>query len=254
MAIDLLSKSPLVITIDEDEAANLETIDAGAAYTEYLHRQAGNFAEAPLGNFVDIISMSINSRLKRYSGQDFEYVDLREIDDISGHILTFRNLKGSEIGSTKHRFQKWDILFAKIMPSLANKKVALVTQDIANAVASTEFIVLRRKPDALINLYYLFRALRADYFTQQAAANVTGATGRQRINPTRLLELRIVYAPLELQEQIGKAVEQEFALRTLAVEEAKRADDEAKLILGPTTLRSAKLASAAATRTNRYRK
>src|SRR5205814_3148966 len=104
----------------------------------------------------------------------------------------FRQLKGSRIGSNKHRFRKFDILFAKIMPSLANKKIALVTQDVTNAVASTEFIVLRKKPAADINLYYLFRALRSDYFTRQAEANVTGATGRQRITPIRLLELKII--------------------------------------------------------------
>lgn len=252
MTINILSTTPLVLTIDELEAAAIETIDAGAAYTELLHRQVGEFGERPLGEFVDVISTSINPHSTKHSDQTFEYADLREIDDIYGQILKFRILKGAEIGSTKHRFQKWDILFAKIMPSLANKKISLVTQDVRNAIASTEFIVLRRKPGIEMNLFYLFRALRADKFTRQAVANVTGATGRQRINPNRLLELCIVVPPHELQEQIGRAVEQEFTLRTLAAEQAKRADDEATPILGPSTLRIARAASrAAARRSNR---
>lgn len=251
MTIEVLSNTPLVVVIDESEAELLETIDAGAAYTEYLHKQSGAFEEKPLGSFIDIISLNVNPRAKKYSEQTFEYVDLREVDDIYGQVLKFRVLKGSEIGSTKHRFQKWDILFAKIMPSLANKKIALITQDVTNAISSTEFIVLRRKPNVDINLFFLFRALRSDQFTRQAQANVTGATGRQRISPRRLLELRILVPPLELQEQIGRAVEQEFTLRTLAVEQAKRADDEASLALGPTTLRIAKSASTATIRQSR---
>lgn len=248
MTIDILGTSPLILTIDESQAATIETIDAGAAYTEYLHRQVGAFREEPLGEFVEVISSSINPRSKRYSDQAFEYVDLREVDDIFGQILKFRTLKGREIGSSKHRFQKWDILYAKIMPSLANKKLALVTQDVTNGIASTEFIVLRRKRGVEINLFYLFRALRSDHFTRQAVANVTGATGRQRISPRRLLDLRILVPPPELKERIGRAVEQEFTLRTLAVEQAKRADDEAALILGPCTLRISKAASRAAAR------
>jgi len=248
MTIDILTTIPLVVVLDESDAASIETIDAGAAYTEYLHKQVGAFVEKPLSEFVEVVSISINPASTKYSDQTFEYVDLREVDDIYGQILKFRILKGIEIGSNKHRFQKWDILFAKIMPSLANKKICLVTQDVTNAIASTEFIVLRRKPSSNINLFYLFRALRSDHFTRQAVANVTGATGRQRVRPVRLLDLRILVPPQELQEQIGTAVEQEFTLRTLAAEQARRVDDEATRIIGPTTLRIARAASSAAAR------
>jgi type I restriction enzyme S subunit len=134
------------------------------------------------------------------------------------------------------------------MPSLANKKVALVAQDVTNAVASTEFLVLRKKPNADINLYYLFRALRSDHFTRQAVANVTGDTGRQRITPAKLLDFKIIVPPKELQDKIGIEVEKEFTLRTLACEQAKLVEDEAAAILGRSTLRTEKLASNATKR------
>jgi len=238
MTIELIKPDPLILTITEESARSIDTVDAGAAYTQYLHEQIGEFEQQPLGNFVDVVSRSVNPRSSRYAGQIFEYIDLREVDDIYGYILTLKLNQGNEIGSTKHRFQKNDILFAKIMPSLANKKIALVTQDVTNAVASTEFIVLRKKSQAEINLYYLFRALRSDHFTRQATANVTGATGRQRISPSRLLELQIIIPPEEIQTQIGDAVEQEFTLRTLAAEQSKKADDLAQLVLGNLTLRT----------------
>ena len=238
MTIELIQTNPLVMTITEESASRIDTVDAGAAYTEYLHEQIGDFEQQPLGNFVDVVSKNVNPRSSRYAGQTFEYIDLREVDDIHGYILTFKINSGSDIGSTKHQFQKNDILFAKIMPSLANKKIALVTQDVTNAIASTEFIVLRKKPQADINLYYLFQVLRSDHFTRQAVANVTGATGRQRISPSRLIELQIIVPPEEIQTQIGDAVEQEFTLRTLAAEQSKKADDLAQLVLGSLTLRT----------------
>lgn len=238
MSIELIKTDPLILIITEQEAKNIDTVDAGAAYTQYLHEQTGDFEQQPLGYFVEVVSKSVNPQTNRYTEQTFEYIDLREVDDIYGHILTFRSSKGRDIRSTKHRFQKYDILFAKIMPSLANKKIALVTQDVTNAVASTEFIVLRKKPEAEINLYYLFRALRSDHFTRQATANVTGATGRQRISPSKLLELKIIVPPEELQNKIGDAVEQEFTQRTLAAEQSKKADDLAQLVLGSLTLRT----------------
>ncbi|MBG1263594.1 restriction endonuclease subunit S [Nostoc commune] len=238
MSIELIKTEPLILTITEEAANDIDTVDAGAVYTQYLHDQIGEFQQYPLGNFVEIVSKSVKTQSNRYIEQTFEYIDLREVDDIYGHILTFRASQGRDIRSTKHRFQKHDILFAKIMPSLANKKIALVTQDLTNAVASTEFIVLRKKLQAEINLYYLFRALRSDHFTRQATANVTGATGRQRISPSKLLELKIIVPPEELQNTIGDAVEQEFTLRTLATEQSKKADDLAHLVLGSLTLRT----------------
>ncbi len=148
-------------------------------------------------------------------------------------------------GSAKRRFRQGDILLARIMPSLANKKMALVTQDVARAVASTEFYVLRARPDSRLNWYYLFKALRSDDFTRQAVAGVTGATGRQRLSSERLRTLQIPVAPAELQARIGQAVEAECAQWALAEEYARRAEDEATPVLGATTVRTAGPASQA---------
>jgi type I restriction enzyme S subunit len=243
MSIALRSAEPLVLLVDEETAAGIDNIDAGTAYTAYLHDQVGTFGEEPLGEHFEIVSETIAPRGRRYADQTFQYADLREVDDVFGQVLSLRELQGSEIGSPKKRFRRGDILFARIMPSLANKKVALVTQDVANAVASTEFIVLRRRPSSTANLYYLFRALRSDHFTRQAEANVTGATGRQRIAPETLRDLKLIVPPAPLQEQVGDAVEEEFRLRALAVAEAQRADDQARPVLGPTTLRTQRVST-----------
>lgn len=243
MTIKLVRESPLILVVGKEHFSQLSVLDAGAAYTEYLHQQQGEFPRVPLGTIVDLVPGSVDPRREPYASQIFEYVDLREVDEVFGDILALRVVEGREIGSNKHRFRMGDILFAKIMPSLANKKVALVTQDISNGLCSSEFVILRPKPNAEINPYFLFAALRSDDFTRQAEANVTGATGRQRISPTRLLELLIPLPPSELQNLIGDAVEREFRLRTLAKEQAREAAETAEPILGPTTKRTGRPAS-----------
>ena len=150
MKIQVLSTTPLILVITDKEAKALETIDAGAAYTAFLHSQVGKFKQEPLRQYVDLISTTINPGSQRHRDQAFDYVDLREVDEIFGQILLSRRVSGATIGSSKHRFRRGDILFAKIMPSLENKKVAFVFQDISNGVASTEFLVLRPKGNAEI--------------------------------------------------------------------------------------------------------
>lgn len=251
MKIRVPSVKPLVVIIPEKQAKGLETIDAGAAYTAFLHSEVGKFKQEPLGKYVDLISSSINPGGAHYRDQIFDYVDLREVDEIFGQILLTRRVQGASIGSSKHRFRRGDILFAKIMPSLENKKVAYVVHDVSNGVASTEFLILRPKVDEDINPFYLFRALRSDHFTQQAIANVTGATGRQRISPNKLLSLKIIVPPSEVQEQIGSVVEREFRLRSLAAEETARANDISFQTLGPTTIRTAQSKKRRSTRNSR---
>jgi type I restriction enzyme S subunit len=245
MSLALKSVDPLVLVVDEGIASNIENFDAGTAYTAYLHEQVGDFDERPLGEYVEAISETVNPRAAGNSDRQFNYADLREIDEIYGQVLTFRHLPGKEIGSAKKRFRKGDILFARIMPSLANKKVALITDEVSEGLASTEFLVLRPKDDCSIDSHFLFRAIRADGFTRQAVANVTGATGRQRISVDRLLELRIVVPPEDLRQQIAKSVEEEFRLRSLANEESKRADELAVSVIGPTSPRTLRVSQRA---------
>lgn len=239
MTIELIDRFPLSLVVRGEDTTNLDGLDAGTAFTAFLHRQSGQFPNVRLGNYVDVVRTTVNPSSRRHAQTQFEYIDLREVDDIFGQVLDVRRLRGREIGSTKVRFRKNDLLFAKIMPSLENKKVAFVNIDVQNAVCSTEFIVLRRRDDVEVSMHYIFRAIRADAFTQQAIANVTGATGRQRISPQTLLDLKIPIPPTELQRSIGLAVEKEFDLRALAYATCAEADEISQAVLGDTTRRVA---------------
>ena len=115
--ISVINTNPLIVRITENEAVSLDGIDAGVAYTKFLHSRIGRFEEEPLGTFVDIVSSGVNPRSVKHADVMFEYVDLREVDDLTGQVMMFRKQPGRRIGSNKHRFQKWDFLFAKIQPS-----------------------------------------------------------------------------------------------------------------------------------------
>jgi hypothetical protein len=238
MTIEVVKERPLIVTASDEDLEDVDNVDAGTAFTLFLHSKTGEFPRERLGEHMEVISSTMNPRAERARRDLFEYVDLREVDDLFGQVLDFKRSRGSEIGSTKHRFQRNDILFAKIMPSLENKKVALVTQEVTNGVASTEFIVLRRRQSSPLDVYFLFRSVRSDFFTQQAVANTTGATGRQRLAPTRLLELVISVPPAEVRAPISAAVKEEFQLRALAFEQSKAATEVAAGIIGPTTLKT----------------
>jgi type I restriction enzyme S subunit len=66
MSISIISSNPLALVVPESDALHLETLDAGAAYTAYLHSQSGKFEERPLGEYADTISETISPNGNKY--------------------------------------------------------------------------------------------------------------------------------------------------------------------------------------------
>lgn len=230
--IELLAKSPLCLTV----SINSTLLDAGLAYAEERRANSGDRSK-PLAELVDIVSNTVNPHGKAHKSTLFQYIDLAEVNEVLGAIMSYRELSGQMIGSSKVRFQKEHILFAKIRPSIDNKKVAFVYQELENAVASTEFIVLSAKEG--INPYYLYAAIRSDEFTQSVIGECGGDTGRQRIKPGQLLRIGIPWPDKDVRDTIAARVEEFFkalskteALRQQAVEVAFEA-------LGTTSMRTA---------------
>ena len=89
----------------------------------------------------------------------------------------------SRAGNSGSRFKNGDTLFARITPCLENGKTAFVQflpTDDDVACGSTEFIVLRSKTLCPEFVYLLARS--AD-FRSNAIKSMTGASGRQRVQP-----------------------------------------------------------------------
>ena len=146
-------------------------------------------------------AVQINPRVQLDSGQNYPYVDMAAVNVHSKFVYTSveREFKGS--GS---RFRDGDILMARITPCLENGKVALyrTSQQTPLAHGSTEFIVIRGRPDITDNdfAYYL---TQWDLIREYAISQMIGTSGRQRVPIESLSHLAIPLPPLSEQRAIA---------------------------------------------------
>ncbi len=127
-----------------------------------------------------------------------------------------RPLSTVKMGYTS--FQDGDVLLAKITPCMENGKGWLAT-GLVNGIGfgSTEFHVLRAKPDA--DAEYLFQWTKFKVLRQKAANAMTGSAGQQRVPADFLRRFPITEHSPDEQEMIGlvlatvdRAIEQTEAL------------------------------------------
>jgi type I restriction enzyme S subunit len=113
-------------------------------------------------------------------------------------------IKGAEIGSSKVRVQKGDVLLCKINPRI--NRVWSVTQYTEfEQIASTEWIVIRND-NVFTN--YLVWCLKSQPFRNLMTTNVTGIGGSlTRVQPKQVYEYKIPLPPLKTQKQIAKTLD-----------------------------------------------
>ena len=97
------------------------------------------------------------------------------IDDEVDFVLPYRMLSGGV------RFQAGDTVIARIEPCLQNGK-KFYCKDIVEGFGSTEFIVFRPKNGAVDNVF-LYYYMQLHNVRERMIQSMTGATGRQRVNP-----------------------------------------------------------------------
>ncbi|MDO4837034.1 MAG: restriction endonuclease subunit S [Clostridia bacterium] len=105
-------------------------------------------------------------------------------------------------------FAEDDVLFAKITPCMENGKGA-VAKGLYNGIGfgSTEFHVLR-PIEGKTNPYWIYALTTFPQFRIDAASNMTGSAGQQRVPASFLENYRISVPPLELQHQFASFVTQ----------------------------------------------
>ena len=118
------------------------------------------------------------------------------------------------------RFTNGDTLVARITPSLENGKTAFVDflQDGQVGWGSTEYIVLRPKPPLPEEFAYCLA--RSETFRDFAIQNMTGTSGRQRVQVDSLLHFRLPRVPAAVAEVFGSMVKPLFARSSAAVRES----------------------------------
>lgn len=103
------------------------------------------------------------------------------------------------------RFQNNDTLLARITPCLENGKTAyvdLLSTDNAIAWGSTEFIVLRARPNISDDLFVYYLARDPD-FRNYAIQRMEGTSGRQRVPTISVEQYKFLLPPLPEQRAIA---------------------------------------------------
>ncbi|KKU91371.1 MAG: hypothetical protein UY21_C0010G0026 [Microgenomates group bacterium GW2011_GWA1_48_10] len=147
----------------------------------------------------------INPSRKRQKVDDAQkvpYVGLPETDDKRVRTVLHRPFR--EVGG-RNIIKKGDILFARIEPSIFNKKYIYVDDlDGAEyAYTSTEFYIVEAK-DA-VNPIYLFSVLFSDGVYNQIIGKTTGSTGRRRLDKSAFENILIPLPPRDTQDKIAIA-------------------------------------------------
>ena len=129
---------------------------------------------------------------------------------------------GSEIGSTKQRVEKGDVLLCKINPRI--NRVWKVSQYTENALlASSEWIIIR---NSKIHSDYLMHCFRTPYFREYMLSNVSGVGGSlMRAQPKYVKTYPLPLPPIPEQQRIVDRIESLFAKLDEARQKAQDALD-----------------------------
>ena len=131
--------------------------------------------------------------------QTFKKISMDQLQPYSRKIEsnTYEEYKGGS------KFRNGDTLFARITPCLENGKTSYVSclEDNEVGFGSTEFIVVRAKPNISLPLF-VFYLMTTDAIRSKAIISMTGSSGRERVQQVALDNIVIPDYKLEYQQHI----------------------------------------------------
>ncbi|MCP3176948.1 restriction endonuclease subunit S [Desulfuromonas sp. KJ2020] len=132
--------------------------------------------------------------------KEASYIDMNSLP-VTGFMTNPPELKRFAGGM---KFQNGDVVVARITPCLENGKTALISlmRDGEVGFGSTEFIVIRGKESSLSA--FAAQLSRSASFRQFAISNMTGTSGRKRIDAGTLETFSLPLPPKELLLQYEK--------------------------------------------------
>ena len=154
-----------------------------------------------LNEMADIVHSSFMA--SKYPDREFYHIGVPDVDAERGEVANIERLLGKDIKGGKTVFRGGDIIFARIEPSIYNKKTAIVP-DVGECLGSTELLAARPKEGT--NARYLLWALRSDWIAQQIKGKMTGSTGRRRFEDIDFANLLIPWVEPDVQTKIAKVL------------------------------------------------
>lgn len=145
--------------------------------------------------------LEFNPTLSLKKNSEAGYIDMDALP-LSGYMA--KRVQRKKFGGGV-KFQNGDVVFARITPCLENGKTGLVTLLEGDEVGfgSTEFIVIRGRNRSLSG--FAACLARSEYFRKFAILNMTGTSGRKRIDANILETISLPLPPGELLERFEEA-------------------------------------------------
>jgi len=191
----------------------------------YYQPKFGEIEKAIENGKFDLVKikdvLEINNKLENiYNYQKIRYIDLASIDKNLGIVKKYKIIDSSDAPSrARQKVTKGDLLLASLSGSL--KSIAIVNKEDNNMIASTGFYIVKNKEE--YDNYYLWALFRSYIYQILLSKETTGAI-MSAINRNALLNLKIPFPPLNVQDKISNVVEKRL-------ERAKQLQKEAKEIL-----------------------
>lgn len=174
----------------------------------------------------EIASINPSRRVDIKDKEAVPYIGLPETDNKQVQEVLerpYKEVKGRNI------IMKGDVLFARIEPSIFNKKFILA-DDLKGydfAYTSTEFYVLEANSE--INTKYLFALLFTPIVYNQIAGKTTGSTGRRRLDKKTFEEIMIPIVDRKIQDEIASEYERVNSKSREMIQESEHVIEQAKI-------------------------
>lgn len=163
----------------------------------------------PIGEVADFNPSG--PRANSLEGSEIAFVPMASVGE-DGTMRVGDHRDGGEINNGYSYFQDGDVVVAKITPCYENNKIAVARIDRDHGFGSTEFHVLRPRPQRL-DARYLSYFLRQDAVRALGQKRMTGSAGQRRVPRQFLEQLAIPVPPLDEQRRIAAILDQADALR-----------------------------------------
>lgn len=155
---------------------------------------------------------------------------LIRIDDLISNPSSaiVRHIKGEDISGTALKVSPYDVLIARLVPTIENKKFVLAPESETPLIASTEFIDLRCNSEN--NPLFVLALLKTDFYRRVMIQKSRGATpSRRRLSHEDFIKLPFPKIDLEIQSKIAEEVKRRMSEAEKLKAGASKIIDEAKM-------------------------
>lgn len=142
----------------------------------------------PISTYIEIIKEK--KQLEKYPLELFPYQSIVDMPKNAYLVENVPQIPGNKLYGPKFIAQGGDILFARLGPSMANRKSMLVGKKLNKIYCSNEFLVLRPKKN--IQPEDVLYLIKSESFVTQALSKARGSTpSRLRLYDVDLINIQI---------------------------------------------------------------